>query len=168
MVETAFVLFFKAQSQVVLVDICFILIRRRRRRRRRNHIIPATSGWADDLFTIHCPAAIFSFWCVELVLGNGILQLADSGQNNQFHNFQHGFVYSGLQAKMQTSTAQVKDLTAQMDQMRVRQIELEARNGVLEHTCTLASSLIQELNEDPVIPHPAFRTMTGRCGVRES
>lgn len=51
---------------------------------------------------------------------------------------------------MQSSTAQVKELTAQMNQMRLRQQELEARNGVLEYTCTLATKHILELNEDPV------------------
>ena len=51
---------------------------------------------------------------------------------------------------MQSSTAQVKELTAQMNQMRLRQQELEARNGVLEYTCTLATKHIMELNEDPV------------------
>ena len=55
-----------------------------------------------------------------------------------------------VQAKMQSSTAQVKELTSQMTQMRLRQQELEARNGVLEYTCTLASKHIMELNEDPV------------------
>ena len=51
---------------------------------------------------------------------------------------------------MQSSTAQVKELTSQMNQMRLRQQELEARNGVLEYTCTLASRHIMELNEEPV------------------
>ena len=41
-----------------------------------------------------------------------------------------------------------------MSQMRLRQQELEARNGVLEYTCTLATKHILELNEDPVSTSP--------------
>lgn len=55
-----------------------------------------------------------------------------------------------MQAKMQSSTAQVKELTMQMNQMRLKQQELEARNGVLEYTCVLATKHLTELNEDPV------------------
>ena len=62
----------------------------------------------------------------------------------------HRVSHVNLQAKMQSSTAQVKELTSQMNQMRLRQQELEARNGVLEYTCTLATKHIMELNEDPV------------------
>ena len=51
---------------------------------------------------------------------------------------------------MQTSASQVQELTAQMNQMLLRQQELEARNQVLEHTCTLATSHILDLNENMV------------------